>query len=86
MNKHRISTTEESSVRHQRHQPIAHFGIIGGNAFLWIEETEGSNTRRVTYRTFTTGEHIPDGWGYIKTAQDPTTGISAHLYQKEAGY
>lgn len=85
INKHKINTNgEATSVRHQRNAPIRHFGIIGGSAFIWVEETEGMTTRRYAYRTLTTGEEIPDYYEYLATAQDPATGISAHLFKENA--
>ena len=85
INKHRITLDgQPTSIRHQRGAEIKHFGIIGGNAFIWLHEQEGQRTTRYNYRTISTGHPVPDYWDYVATAQDPATGISAHLFKENA--
>ncbi|WIC89138.1 hypothetical protein SEA_OTTAWA_92 [Arthrobacter phage Ottawa] len=82
MNKHRIELDEISSVRHQRGAAVSHFAIIEGTPFIWVEEETGFPTRRVKYRTYSSGETVAPDSQYLTSATDPLTGITAHLYKE----
>ena len=82
MNKHRIKFEEPTSIRHMRGASVAHFAIIEGVPYIYVEELEGASTRRSNYILFRSGEEVPDYYQYLKSAQDPITGMSAHLYKE----